>query len=210
GYYGEGRERLAGMLALSAPPTPPTVQALPSHSQTQTTSHSRLSFTARALNGAGALAALQGDYATARSMYEESLAISRELGDKRGIAVSLGNLGNVAYGQGDYAIAHSLYEGSLALMRELGVSWGIGWILAGLGGVAAGVGQASRGTRLLGAAEALEEAPGSIFGQDDRMVYEQGIASARAQLSEEEFEKAWAEGRAMTMEQAIEYAIEEY
>jgi hypothetical protein len=40
------------------------------------------------------------------------------------------------------------------------------------------------------------------------MVYEQGVASARAQLSEEEFEKAWAEGRTMSMEEAIAYALE--
>jgi hypothetical protein len=41
------------------------------------------------------------------------------------------------------------------------------------------------------------------------MVYEQGVASARAQLSEVEFEKARAEGRAMSMEEAVVYAMEE-
>ena len=95
--------------------------------------------------------------------------------------------------------------------------------LAGLGGVAAGMGQAQaqsrakrsvggqaeRGAKLLGAAEALLEAIGAVMSADDRIVYEQGVASARAQLSEEVFEKAWAEGRAMSMEKAVEYALEE-
>ena len=44
----------------------------------------------------------QGDFASARALYEESLAIRRELGDRRGIASSLNNLGNVALEQGDY------------------------------------------------------------------------------------------------------------
>jgi hypothetical protein len=67
--------------------------------------------------------------------------------------------------------------------------------------------QPGRGARLLGAAEALLEAIGGVLDPDDGMVYEQGVASARAQLSEAEFERAWAEGRAMSMEEAIEYAL---
>ncbi|MBI3536834.1 MAG: hypothetical protein HY070_04655 [Chloroflexi bacterium] len=42
----------------------------------------------------------------------------------------------------------------------------------------------------------------------DRVDYEYIVASLRAQLDEVAFVKAWAEGRAMTMEQAIEYALE--
>src|SRR5579871_5032422 len=58
---------------------------------------------ARALNCAGVLAHRQGDYASARSLTEESLAIRRELGDRLGIAYSLNNLGILAKDQGDYA-----------------------------------------------------------------------------------------------------------
>ncbi len=75
---------------------------------------------ADALNVAGALANMQGGYATARSLHEESLTIRRELGDKRGIAGSLNNLGIVAQEQGDYGAAHALYEEALGLNRELG------------------------------------------------------------------------------------------
>ena len=54
-----------------------------------------------ALSNLGNAAQEQGNYAAARSLQEESLAISRELGDKRGIAGSLNSLGNVAKNQGD-------------------------------------------------------------------------------------------------------------
>ena len=69
-------------------------------------------------------------------------------------------------------------------------------------------GQAHLGAKLIGAAEGLLEASGRVLDSDDCIVYEQGVTSARAQLSEEEFERARAEGRAMSMEQAIEYALE--
>jgi predicted ATPase/class 3 adenylate cyclase/Tfp pilus assembly protein PilF len=179
---------------------------------------------ASSLNDLGNVAYNQGEYAAARSLHEESLAMRRELGDNRGIAFSLTNLGNVAYMQGEYAAARSLYEESLAVWRELENTRGLAICLAGLGGVAVGAprprqaqaqtrsegsrGQAKRGARLLGAAEALLEAIRAIVSADDRMVYEQGVASAHAQLSEEEFEKAWAKGRTMNLEQAIAYALE--
>src|SRR5262249_29497658 len=49
----------------------------------------RTSERARALNGAGVLAWRQGDYAAARTFYEESLAIQRELENRGGIAWAL-------------------------------------------------------------------------------------------------------------------------
>jgi len=63
------------------------------------------------------------------------------------------------------------------------------------------------GAKLLGAAEALLESIGAVMDPADGMIYEQGVASARAQLSGEEFEKARAEGRAMSMEQIVDYAL---
>jgi hypothetical protein len=38
---------------------------------------------------------------------------------------------------------------------------------------------------------------------------ERGVASLRAQLDEAALVTAWAKGRAMTLEQAIEYALSE-
>jgi predicted ATPase len=91
---------------------------------------------ATALNGAGMLAYHQGDYGRATALYEEALALKRELGDKGGIAVLLNNLGEVAYAQGDYGRATVLYEESLALRRELSDKGGIALSLRNLGNVA--------------------------------------------------------------------------
>ncbi|MGH2353956.1 MAG: ATP-binding protein, partial [Chloroflexota bacterium] len=91
---------------------------------------------ARANNAAGNLARAQRDYAAARACYEAALGLWRQLGDRRGIAMSLSSLGNLANDQGDYAAARPLYEASLALRRELGDQAGIALLLNNLGSLA--------------------------------------------------------------------------
>jgi tetratricopeptide (TPR) repeat protein len=170
------------------------------------------------LGNLGIVAHLQGDYAAARTLLEESLALRRELGDRRGIAMSLGSLGLVAQEQGDYAAARALLEESLVLRRELGDKWGLALALAGLGGVAVGSaesgapgsapGAAERGVRLLGSVAGLLENISALLDTNDRLPYTRAIATARAQLGDAAFQRAWDAGRAMTPEQAIAYALE--
>ena len=74
---------------------------------------------AKALTGAGTLAIWRGEHVSARLLFEESLAIRRELGDGQGIAAALNNLGVIAGMQGDYASAQALYEESLSIKRLL-------------------------------------------------------------------------------------------
>lgn len=116
GYITEGRQRLASALARDV--------------------NQRDKPRKKALTGAGALAHSQGDYLAASMLFEESLTIMRELGDKSGIASSLGNLGAVAHGQGDFAAARTLCEESLTIMRELGNNRGTSAALNNLGTIA--------------------------------------------------------------------------
>jgi predicted ATPase len=159
------------------------------------------------LNNLGVLAYEQGDYTSAHALYEESLALERELGDKRGIALSLSNLGIVALHQGDYAGAQALYEESLALGWELGDKWDIAGSLEELAIVAGKLDQAERAVRLFGAVEAVREALGTPLPPGERARLEQGLAAARAQLGEAAFAAALEEGRRMTLEEAVAYAL---
>jgi len=88
---------------------------------------------ARALSNLANVVRLQGDYALARSLYEECLSIFKELGDLTGVAWSFNHQGDVARGQGDPAGARALYEQSLAIFRQLGDRSGIASALADLG-----------------------------------------------------------------------------
>jgi predicted ATPase/DNA-binding SARP family transcriptional activator len=149
----------------------------------------------------------QGDYGAARSHFEESLAIRKELGNRRGMAHAVRSLGRVACRQGDYGAARSLYQESLAIHRELGDKSGLARLLADFAGLAAGQRQAQRAARLLGAAEALCEAidagPPATSSTEDVGIK----AEVCTELGEAVFAAAWAEGRAMTLEQAIAYAV---
>ena len=78
----------------------------------------------------------QGDYSAARALYEESVAIRRELGDRRGMAGVLGNLGYVAYELGDRSAARALSVEALAISRELGDPGRVADALNNLGNVA--------------------------------------------------------------------------
>ena len=68
---------------------------------------------------------------------------------------------------------------------------------------------AARAAHLLGAAEAQFQAMGAAMWPADHRDRERSMAAIRAALNEEAFAAAWAEGRAMSLEQAIAYALEE-
>jgi tetratricopeptide (TPR) repeat protein len=75
------------------------------------------------------------DLVSARTLYEESLSLFRELGDRRGAEWSLRCLGDVAEHQGDSTTARALYEEGLFLSRKLGDRRGIAYSLTRLGTV---------------------------------------------------------------------------
>jgi tetratricopeptide (TPR) repeat protein len=74
----------------------------------------------RALFDAGQIVFFMGRYPEAQRYLEESLAIARELGDRRRVAAALQPLGMAALGQGHLATARSHLEEALSLARELG------------------------------------------------------------------------------------------
>jgi len=164
---------------------------------------------AYSLNNLGDAVLGQGDYAAAKSLYAESLVIQRELGDKSGIAEELGHLGEVALGQGDHAAARSLCGESLAMRMELGDRRGIAKSLEGFVGLAAAQTQPERALLLAGAAAALRETIGAPLSPAERPRLERHLETAHQALDEEASAKAFAAGRAMTLEQAIAYALEE-
>jgi predicted ATPase/DNA-binding CsgD family transcriptional regulator len=145
----------------------------------------------------------QDDYETARAMCEESVHICREIGDKRGMARGLIGLGEVALGQGDFPTARAAYQESTAIFEELGDKWFLAVSLDGLAGVIAAEGQSTRAAKLLGAAEALLEAIGAPLPLHCRPAHERTLAAIRARLDDKSLAAAWAEGRAMTPEQAV-------
>jgi non-specific serine/threonine protein kinase len=85
--------------------------------------------------------------------------------------------------------------------------WQISESLEDLAAVLAAQGEATRAAQLWGAAEALREEIGAPLAPAERSRYEAAVASAREDCPDAAFESAWAEGRVMTPEAAIAYAV---
>ena len=94
----------------------------------------------KALAGAAAIAYGQGDYAAARALREEQLALQRRRGDPSGIASALSSLALLLREQGDFVATHALLEEALVLYREAGDRRGIAYALDRLGTVAQALG----------------------------------------------------------------------
>jgi predicted ATPase len=190
GDVNEGRAALENALARSPSPR-------------SGTSASGMAARARALYGAGRLAATHGDYEAARPWLEESVALFRQREDKMGLARALVALGNAAAHLGDYAQAQGRARESLALWQALEQTDGIILCLAELAGMAAGQGQAERAGQLFGAADALFPASGILPDGSDRAAFDRRLSEARTHLDAAAFAVGQAEGQAMTLEQAV-------
>jgi predicted ATPase/tetratricopeptide (TPR) repeat protein len=93
-----------------------------------------------ALGGLGHVARFQGQYARARTLYEQSLAIFRELGVRSWIVNRLDNLGEVALGLGDLEQARARYREALSSAEELADLDYVACALRGLGDIALAAG----------------------------------------------------------------------
>jgi predicted ATPase/DNA-binding CsgD family transcriptional regulator len=158
--------------------------------------------TAWALGLLGEVFLQQGDTVKARTLLGEDVALSREIGN-RDIVWELIVLGRVAALEGDYTEARTLYEESLAIGRELVDNLSIAFSLEGLADVVVAQEDPVWAAQLWGTAEALRESMAAPIPPVYRAAYDRSVASAHAQLGEKAFAAAWAEGRAMTPEQAL-------
>jgi hypothetical protein len=145
---------------------------------------------------------------TRRALHTEALALARQLGRTNLEAFQLGDLGNVARQQGDLVRATALHRQALELKRALGARRQIAITLEDLASVAAAEGHGTRAACLLGAATAIREAIGTPQATPERNTTENAVARARATLGEEAWAAAFMDGRALSLDQAIAYALE--
>ena len=161
------------------------------------------------LNRLGRLARDRGNFAQAETYFQEALALRRQMGDQRGIGSILGSLANLAFQTGDNAAAERLLREALTIARDVNEREGLPSDFSGLARAAALAGDRMRAARLWGAAAALREAMEVPLAPKDLQEYEARIEAVRAEGDAEAFAAAWAEGRALSAEEAIAYALEE-
>jgi len=158
----------------------------------------------------GQLAYREGAYARATALLTESLAIAVSSGRIQFRADLQRSLAAVARAQGEHAQA-------LRLMRECLTAWrGLAWekldrgeALREMAMLCAALGQAEKAARLFAAAESVRTAIGSLLPPVARAEHEGYVAAVRQTLGDEAFAAAWNAGAALSLDQALDYALED-
>jgi predicted ATPase/DNA-binding CsgD family transcriptional regulator len=153
----------------------------------------------------GHIARDSGEYERAASLYEESLAFARQYDENHIIAYALRNIAVLALHARDYARAAARFTESIDMHRA--PNWVTEECLTGMAQIATVERQYERAGRLFGAADALREALGVRRSLVTQIRYDDAVAATRAALGDPAFAIVWGEGRAMTLEQAIEFAL---
>jgi tetratricopeptide (TPR) repeat protein len=146
------------------------------------------------------------DYDRAKKLCQECLHVNHELGDHRGAGLTLEVLGRVTRAQGDAMVARSLFTQALYLLKDAGDQWSVARCIESIA-VMCVDSDTGRTARLFGFAETLRQSISLPQTYLDRSRCAHAVAAARAQLGTTSFEAIWADGRKLTLAQAIEEAL---
>lgn len=151
----------------------------------------------------------QGETDKAMQMFREALEISTQFGDTRGTARALLYFGDAESSREAYAAARTNYNEALKLFHEVGDVFWMTVCIEALAHVAARQNNARQSAQLLGVGEKLHEQLRAPIMQPHRERHAWSANRARELLGAQDFGEAWKQGRALTMEQAIELAMRE-
>ncbi|MCC6615545.1 MAG: AAA family ATPase [Anaerolineae bacterium] len=162
---------------------------------------------AHSLNVVGEHARMAGAYGRAKRAYQECTNLVEQTGDIRLFTAVLHNRALIAQHERDHEEAFALLRRSLVICRDIHHNNGVATDIQILAGSFGAVGEPERATRLLGAAEAILERAGTFLEPYEEPEFDRIVAGVRAQLGDAAFQTAWADGRAMTLEQAVAEAL---
>jgi tetratricopeptide (TPR) repeat protein len=156
---------------------------------------------------------------------DEVLRISLEVNSKPATFYALYGLGRVAQSQGDFASAHEFYAEALGLQRwQVGAPRGgapyawdwlktyrfaVAYPLGGLAVLVSAQNQMERAALLFGVIEGHYKPLRFQMSAVERSEHDQAASAVRAALGEDAFQAAYDEGKKMTLDEAVTYALEE-
>jgi predicted ATPase len=165
--------------------------------------------TVNAVLGSARNAIMRDDYATARARFIKSLPTFQQMGDEHRVNMIQSELAHMERHEGHPLQAEAAYRKTILVWQKLGHRSAIAHQLESFGFVAKMQQQQQRAARLFAAAEVLREKIGIPMNPEEYIEYSGEVTHLRANMDEKIFASVWAEGRAMTLEQAVAYAIDE-
>jgi predicted ATPase/DNA-binding XRE family transcriptional regulator len=161
------------------------------------------------MSNLGIVAICEGDLDRADVLLHEVLQAWRTTGTPGSACWPLVGLGRIALDRGDPQSAKDMLREALELAHAHRYLHPLGGSLNALAETALAEGCPERAARLYGAVERAYEELGVGPSQREPTRREQFLAAGRRALGEEAWQRAWAAGRQMTLNQAVEYALSE-
>jgi len=158
--------------------------------------------------GMAYIAAVVGDIDTARAAFGRSAETAKLLGNKRIAYSSQSELAHVLRQHGELDEPLAMYRDLLPKWKDLGHRAAVAHELECIAYILVRKEEPERAVNLLGAADSLREVIDSVMTKMEKEEYEQEVPALRELLGEVEFKKQWELGRGMSMDEAIELALD--
>lgn len=150
----------------------------------------------------------QGNLPEARRLYQESIAFGREIGSVNMLTYPLRRLGYIRLYERNYSEAAGLFRESMELNRQLDHLQGMTACLVAFAAIHRTMGYLEVTAMLCGCVEKLMQQISASLYFIDTVEYDRSVSELKRMLDERALSTAWSKGRAMTLEQAIEFALE--
>ena len=148
-----------------------------------------------------------GDLQRFRALHEDSLRRARSAGNERMEARSLCALAMIAIDEGRVEDALSMLKDAYRIDRDVGEIYEIAVELCRFARALAAAGRAETAGRLLSRGEAVCEEIGATFESWAAKMNEETLAIIRTHLDDASFAKAWEQGLALDLDEAVELAL---
>jgi predicted ATPase/class 3 adenylate cyclase len=155
-------------------------------------------------NASGAAEAA-GDIPAARAHLEAAAQAAQQIGYEHALVQA--NLGGVLRAERDLDGARSAFEASLRIGRRNGDNWNMAGAILGLACLAGDAGDWDRAAALHGAAQTLQDRTGHPWQKGAARDRRDSLDQARAHLGDEQLERAYAQGMALSLEKALDLAL---
>jgi non-specific serine/threonine protein kinase len=165
--------------------------------------------TGQSLSFLGDIPYWQGDLTEARELYEEAISYLRELGDANRMTYPLRRLGYITLYEKNYSEAARLFGESMDLNHQLNHLQGMTACLVAFAAIHRTMGNLEVTAILCGCIEKLIQQISASLWFIDTVEYDRSVSELKRVLDDQALSSAWSRGRAMTLEQAIEFALKE-
>jgi tetratricopeptide (TPR) repeat protein len=161
-----------------------------------------------ALLGLAHLALYREDLKLAESLFRESLEELQKIGDENCAAKATLELAEVVKRRGDFDQARKFLDQSLRQLKKLGLEDRIALVIVRYAALAESMGNGEKAARLLGSSD-VHLGCGENLAPTDKVTHEQIVSSTRKLIGDQAYDKWFAEGAALSLQEACNYASED-